>query len=445
MINNKWSTLLYAIFLCGAFGCSDSQEPEGPPEPVEPPVRELPTSIIENPAVWGESSDKIIVSQINGVGDDESYFFYLTSLGQKRSQIFGQTESESIRRDYTRDDNEVSVYVNDMMPYMDMMNNPVRLYVGGTDDEGIYASTGDLDRFGLSPFKISLAAYISFQDYKTQFTSISRANFLGEPLTDGDNYLIAGNGYRNGTAHPFVVTYNNRRYYQLYDSITTVTFFDQVGTEFLNIAYTLNEGMYVFGYDNNTNEIVAALYADVDVDKDNVHEREDSFKKVWERRLAMTIDKELFNVAKYDDALYIAGTVKTDNGDTAGKIISLNTSNGNILQDSVFDISDKDDGFYGIVRSGKNLFAFGYSDKVLSGNNPISSKGWALMLSDQGKPMRNHIYAVDGAVIEFTTACEGHEQNSFREEGYLAIGGYRKTGGQYAAVATQFYYRYKDY
>ena len=446
MMKHKWWAGIPLVLLGVVWGCSDPV-PNVLPEPEPPPVRDLPISTIQNPAVWMESSDKVVVNKLQPWGDDERYYFLLTTLGQKRTQVIGQTENRSIRRDYILS-GAPSMYVNDMITYS-YWHDPTQVFVGGTDHEDVYASTGDLDEFGLSPAKLSVASYIDFQGYKTQFTSICMANTLSVPLgADGEDFLIAGNGYADGTAHPFIATYNFRRYYQVYDSMTTATFFDAPGREFLRISYDFDDGLFVFAYDNFTNEVVVTRYQDVDVNGNHAHEKKDSFKPLWEKRLSLTIDKALFNVAEFDDTynhtLYIAGTVKTGQGDTAGKIISLDAPTGKVLQDTVFDFSDKNDGFYGIAKSGENFFAYGYTEQVLSGSEPLSSKGWALKLSDQGKPLRNHIYEIDHAVIELTATVGGYEQNSWTNEGYVAVAGYRKVNGQYAAFATQFYHRYKE-
>lgn len=434
---------LALVILCLA-GCQNSETPRDPDLP-QPSVRDLMIYKIENPASWLESTDRTIVNEIGFAYGEEFYFFYLTTLGQKQTQVIGRTEYGSIRRDFTTGGSP-SLHINDMITLVTPLGHPAYINVGGVDQENTYASNNDLDRFSLSSTPaVDVSSSVDFRDYRTQFSSICRAHFLGEPLIDGDNFFIAGNAYDDSnTLHPFVVTYNNTRITNPYDSITTVTFFDdQIDIEFLKIIYNPDKGLYVFGYDLNAQEIVVTLYEDVDSDGDHVHEKKDSFKKVWETRLTLMIDRQLFNVGGFSDRFFIAGTVQTDKDDTAGKIITLDALNGDIEQDTVLDLSDDNDGFYGITNSGANLFAYGYANKVLSGNTSVTSKGWALKLSASGKPMTNHIYEAEDAVIEFTTASGGYEQRSFNEYGYLAIGGSKKTSAGFIAFATQLYHNYK--
>lgn len=100
----------------------------------------------------------------------------------------------------------------------------------------------------------------------------------------------------------------------------------------------------------------------------------------------------------------------------------------------------------GVTTSGENIFAYGYSNRQTAGDVVIKSDGWAVKFSHVGKPLSNTIYAEENAIIEFTAATGGYDQNSWTDEGNVAIGGSKKTAMGYKAFATQFYHTYdKDY
>jgi hypothetical protein len=430
-----------------AFACQSPENDLVRPKEPERTVRDLYTYSISFPAVWNESANKTFVNKISFAFDEEFYFFYLTTEEPRKTQIIGQTETRSIRRNYTRSF-VPSLFVNDMLCYLTPLRDPETLTVGGIDQSNIYSSIYDLDQFALSSTSNpAIARHINFKGYSTQFTSITKAHFLGED-TYRDNHFIAGNAYEgNGQVRPFVATYNMSRIFMNYDSITTLAFFDDlIGIEALTVHYDWEiESLFLAGYDIKTNEVVILCYKEEDINGNHVHNKSDSFKKIWEKRLVVIIDKNLFQCSFTNKKVFVAGAIKTDGGDLAGKLIALEASTGSIALDTLFDLSDDDDGFYGISTSGLNIFAYGFSNRVPSSNtSPLKSNGWALKLNLDGKPLANHLYKEENAVIEFTTATGGYYQSNFNKEGTLAIGGSKRTSEGYKAFATEFPHKYND-
>lgn len=443
LVSSLTSTALVCVLVLS--GC-DNDENEMEPEPDINPIRKVFALELDHPAVWNESDFKTLVNKIEIAGEGESYNFLVTTYASRQTQFIGQTEPFSIRKDFARGMTP-QFLATDIHSFTTDTDDPVYLSVGGTDVDDTYASRTDLDNIAL-PFTFTQAPEIDMSDYKAHFASFDRANTLGEDFLNGDrNFYIAGNTYDEANvAHAFIATLTSR--WHVFSNtwtgnISTLAFLDDLGGEVLRIKYEPFDGIYILALDNTTDEMMISRYKDVDVNNNYRHDPDDSYEKVWSTRIEdLNVDKYLADFTMTEDKLFFAGSAIGPGGDEAGKLVSLDRENGSLLSLKLFDYSDDDDAFYGVTKSGQNIFAYGYSHQVKSGTDVVRSQGWAVRFSFDEEPLENYGYAEENAVIEFTAGVGGYEQSNWNERGSFAIGGSRKNVTGFTAFATEFLHSY---
>lgn len=442
------SSQKFLVFILAASIMACDDEGKGTIEPEEEdPVRQIFTNTLDHPAVWYESSSKTVVNKIEVAAENEVYHFFVTAFEPKLTQLVAQTENGAIREDFTKVVTP-DFFVTDINTFFSPGNDPVYFTAGGLDTENVYASESDLDQVAL-PVPFTFASGISLSNYRASFASLAIVSNYDDFFNSEKRFYAAGNACDDvQKVRPFIASIITK--WNIYSEptqaqINTLTFFDDLtGIQLVKIYYLWSGGIYVLGFDASTQEVVVALYKIIDVNNNDRHDPEDSFEKVWLTRIKdMKVDKSLLTLAVLDDKIFIAGTVSTEKNGEAGKLISLDTSTGAKDFDGEFDYSDDDDGFLGVAASGQNIFAYGYSNRITTGNEVTTSKGWALKLNVEGKALSNYAYAEENAIIEFTAGSGGYDQSNWNERGNFAIGGSRKTSAGFAAFATEFYHNYK--
>ena len=135
--------------------------------------------------------------------------------------------------------------------------------------------------------------------------------------------------------------------------------------EFLKISYDYTKKLYIVAYDPAKKETVVILYNYTGTNETQVTEKD--FVKQWQVNLKdIILSRDLENFLFFGPSIFVAGTVPTPNGDTAGKLVSLDKNSGAIINEQVFDYSDSLDGFHGVIFTGENIFAYGYSHGVIN-------------------------------------------------------------------------------
>jgi hypothetical protein len=427
-------------------GCDDHANEIEQEEDIDS-IRKLFAFELDHPAIWNQSEFKTNVNKIDIAGERESYNFLINTYSPRQTQFIGQTEKGSIRRDFTKGITP-PFYTTDIYSFQTTDRTPVYLSVGGLDLDSTYTSRADLDQIAL-PYTVTQSPDINLSNYKAHFTNVNRANTAGESLVDGDrNFYLAGNAYdATNLTHPFIVTLTSRWYFftnTWTGNISTLTFLDSPGNEIVNMQYVPFDGFYILTINNSTSEMAISYYKEVDLNKNYRHDSGDSYQKLWSTQIGdMSVDKTLANFAIAEDKLFVAGMATTSAGDQAGKLISMNRKTGTILLQTILDYSDDNDAFYGVAKSGKNVFAYGYSHQTKSASDVVGSRGWAVKFTLEGKPIGNYVYAERNTIIEFTAGSGGFEQSNYDERGSFAIGGSQKIGLDFTAFATEFTHSYK--
>lgn len=407
-------------------------------------VRILPTSYIENPAIWDETNEKATIKKITPFGEGDVYYALIS--GNKPGMInrLGVSEYNSVRRNWGSNYN-LSMWVNEMIVYQDYLRHPEQLLLGAIDYEKEYYDELDIDSAAI----YGLHGYFTKSDHfinnkSTLFTSAAKDDRLAFWIYD-DRFILSGNSFdSNSTSHPFLAslliddshyTGNVHR-----DSITVVQpMDDKVGVEFKNVRYDFREGiLHVIGYDQTTDEYLMICYSLNDNNDNGIYDYGDNFNELWETRfddLTMTSFSGRF----------IVGTVTTELGDTAGKIISLDYETGQILWSKILDLTDQNDGFLGTTKSGPNYFAYGYSNRIDNGQTINQSNGWIVKFMEDGTLVRNRIYTEEDAIIEITSACSGFDRNNIWEYGSVLVGGNKlNSSNMYEVFVTEFSHNFYE-
>lgn len=393
----------------------------------------VPTIYFDKPAVWYESDRKTTIEKLIPFNVNDNYHAWI-STGDPGTHIYGVSEEYSPKRDWSFA-KEVFMWVNDIVVYSHQ-RDPEMFMLGGIDKEDLYNHELNID----SATIFTQRNYYSKTDFAKDYKSIVYTSGAHADLNTF-RFLLTGNAFDNDdTAHPFVASlYFFGEHISKYTTSGYHFFEEEKGIEFRNMRYEYLKGeLYILGYDQTNEEFVMMRYSLQDRNGNSYYDEDDTFTKIWETRFG---DMEVGGISE----TLVVGTVTKTSGDTAGKIVRIGEESGSFLWSKTLNLTDLNDGFHGVIKSEKNYFAYGYSNRERTGDIVTQSDGWAIRFSENGDLLGNHIYHEDGATIEVTAGCKGFWQIGYSDRSKVVLGGNRLNSiGRYEAWITKFTHFYDD-